>query len=163
MNMRLYKKFAAASAALGMFAAQPAQACWSDQEAQAASVANLNMMMMVTALRCRKGENNFLAEYNRFVKSNNAALGAQNAIIKARFARQNGVKAAEGAMDQFTIGLANHYGMGHEAMGCRELKDLAADLSSKSRDAVSLINIAELHAGTPDLRGGRCPSRIAAR
>jgi hypothetical protein len=161
--MRLKGKLAAVTATLGMLMAQPAQACWSDHEAKAASVANLNMMMMVTALRCRNGKDNFLSEYNRFVKNNNGVLGAQNAVIKSRFARQNGVKAAEGAADRFTIGLANHYGTGHETMGCGELKKLAADLGSKTRDSASLINIAELKAGRPNLPGGQCPSRIAAR
>lgn len=161
--MRLKGKMAAMTAALGMLVAQPAQACWSDHEAKAASVANLNMMMMVTALRCRNGKDNFLSDYNRFVKNNNGVLGSQNAVIKARFARLNGVKGAEGATDRFTIGLANHYGTGHATMGCGELKKLAADLGSKSRDSVALINIAELKAGTPKLPGGQCPSRIASR
>jgi hypothetical protein len=163
MNMRPIKKLAAMSAAMGLLAAQPAQACWTDSEAQAASVANLNMMMMVTALRCRKGPDNFLAEYNRFVTGNNAALGAQNAVIKARFARLNGVKASEGAMDRFTIGLANHYGTGHGEMGCKELKNLASELAAKKRDSASLIGIAELKAGLPTLPGGTCGTRVAAR
>ncbi len=163
MIMKILKTFAAVSAALGILSAQSAQACWSDNEAQAASIANLNMMMMVTALRCRKGDYNFLAEYNHFVKNNNAALGAQNAVIKARFARMNGTQRAEAEMDGFTVGLANHYGTGHTIMGCAELKQLATDLASLSRDMTSLVNIADLHAGMPTLPGGSCSARIAAR
>lgn len=161
--MKFSGKFAATAAFFGMIMAQPAQACWSDTEAKAASVANLNMMMMVTALRCRNGASNFLPEYNRFVKSNNPVLGAQNAIIKARFARLNGAKGAEGAMDRFTIGLANHYGTGHASMGCSELKTLAAELANRSRDADSLIALADRNAGIPHLQGGQCSTRIAAR
>jgi hypothetical protein len=163
MNMKTTGKFAAGAAFFGMVLAQPAQACWSEVEVKAAGVANLNMMMMVTALRCRSGKDNFLPEYNRFVKSNNPVLGAQNAIIKARFARLNGAKGAEGAMDRFTIGLANHYGTGHASMGCSQLKSLAADLASRSRDSDSLIDLADRSAGTPQLPGGQCPTRIAAR
>jgi hypothetical protein len=161
--MNITRKVAAIAAAMAMIAAQPAQACWSDHEAQAASVANLNMMLMVTALRCRKGSDNFLAEYNRFVKSNNATLGAQNAIIKARFARLNGAQSAESAMDGFTIGLANSYGGGAATMDCRALKGMATDLASRGWDSIGLIAIAERRAGTPHLPGGQCSAKIAAR
>jgi hypothetical protein len=163
MNMKFSGKFAVIAAAMGILGAQPVQACWTDSEANAASIANLNMMMMVSALRCRKGADNFLAEYNRFVKSNNATLGAQNAIIKSRFARMNGAASAEGAMDRFTIGLANRYGGGTVDMGCSELKSIASDLASKGRDAASLIAIANLNATTPSLPGGTCGTRVAAR
>jgi hypothetical protein len=161
--MKITRKVAAIAAAMAMIVAQPAQACWSDHEAQAASVANLNMMLMVSALRCRKGADNFLAEYNRFVKSNNATLGAQNALIKTRFTRMNGAQAAEGAMDRFTIGLANSYGGGSATMDCSALKKLASDLAGKSQDSSALIAIAELKAGTPYLPGGQCRAKIATR
>jgi hypothetical protein len=163
MNMKFSGKFASFAGALGMLGVQPAQACWSDSEANAASVANLNMMMMVTALRCRNGPDNFLAEYNQFVKTNNATLGAQNALIKSRFARMNGAAAAEGAMDRFTIGLANRYGGGTIDKGCSELKVIAGNLASKGRDAASLIAIANVNATRPSLPGGSCSTRVAER
>jgi hypothetical protein len=161
--MKFSGKFARIAVVLSVLGVQPAQACWTDSEANAASVANLNMMMMVSALRCRKGADNFLAEYNQFVKTNNATLGAQNALIKSRFARMNGAAAAEGAMDRFTIGLANRYGGGTIDKGCSELKVIAGDLASKGRDAASLISIANVNATTPSLPGGSCSTRVAAR
>jgi hypothetical protein len=121
------------------------------------------MMMMVTALRCRNGQHNFLAEYNRFVRLNNPVIGAHNAQVKARFARMVGGPGAERAMDKFTISLANHFGIGHENMGCAELKLLASDLASKTHDSATLTDIAERNAGVPELSGGRCGVRIAAK
>ena len=161
--MKISGKVAAFAAVTSIIAAQPAQACWSDSEAKAASVANLNMMMMVTALRCRNGQHNFLADYNRFVRLNNPVIGANNAHVKARFARIVGGQGAERAMDKFTISLANHYGIGHESMGCAELKLLASELGSKTHDRLSLADIAERNAGIPELAGGRCSVRIAAK
>jgi hypothetical protein len=163
MNMKITRNLAAIAAATSLLAAQPAQACWSDRETQAASVANLNMMMMVTALRCRKGPDNFLAEYNRFVTTNNGTLGLQNAVIKSRFARMNGAQAAEGAMDRFTIGLANSYGGSSADRGCGELKLLAVDLASRSHDSTALAAMADRHAGVPALPGGQCGAKVAAR
>jgi hypothetical protein len=141
----------------------PAHACWTNAEGDAAKVANLNMMMMVSALRCRNGQDNFLNEYNRFVRSNNAVLGAQNAIMKGRFARINGVKAAEGAMDKYVITLANHYGSGHESMGCAELKNLAGNLSQKSHTVDSLLVFAANSIEQLPLPGGKCSVTIAAK
>jgi hypothetical protein len=161
--MKFSRQMLAFAAIFSISITQPAYACWTDSEADAASVANLNMMMMVTALRCRSGDNNFLTEYNHFVQRNNSVLGAQNAILKARFSRIEGVKAAEGATDRFTIGLANHYGAGDTNMGCQELKQLAGDLATKSRDSEALIALALRNAGEPTLPGGRCSSKIAGR
>lgn len=161
--MKISGKVAAFFAVTSIMAAQPAQACWSDSEAKAASVANLNMMMMVTALRCRNGQHNFLAEYNRFVRLNNPVIGAHNAQVKARFARMVGGAGAERAMDKFTISLANHYGTGHASMDCAELKLLASELGSRAHQSASLSDLAERHAGTPELSGGRCGLRIAAK
>jgi hypothetical protein len=41
---------------------------------------------MVSALRCRFGNDNFLSDYNRFVRQNNDVLASQHNIIKARYA-----------------------------------------------------------------------------
>jgi hypothetical protein len=162
VDMKVTGKVAALALAATL-AAHPAQACWTNAEADAAKLANLNMMMMVSALRCRNGQDNFLNEYNRFVKSNNAMLGAQNATMKNHFARMNGAKSAESAMDKYVISLANHYGSGHESMGCAELKSVAGDMAAKSHSAGSLLEIAERSAERLPLPGGNCPVTIAAK
>ena len=161
--MKISGKFAAMSALIGIAFAQPAQACWSDTEAKAASVANLNMMMMVSALRCRKGPNNFLDDYNRFVKANTSVVGSQNAIVKARFARLLGAKSADGALDRLTVGYANHYGGGHATMDCAALGELAARLGSRNFNADDLYRIADQSIESKELPGGLCGTRVASK
>lgn len=150
--------------AVALFAVgQPAQACWTSGEENAAKIANLNMMMMVTALRCRKGQDNFLAEYNAFVRNNNGVIGAQNAAVRSHFARIKGAAHADAAMDHYVIGIANSYGGGHPTMGCQELKTVAKDLSAPRHDTASLLSIANLAIGDTALVGGRCTATIASR
>ena len=139
------------------------QACWTNAEQDAAKVANLNMMMMVSALRCRKGQDDFLAEYNRFVKLNNPVIGAQNALVRSHFARINGSGNADAAMDKFVIGIANSYGGGHDRLGCGELKALAQDLSRQGHNAVSLLAIANQNVSDVALAGGKCSINIASK
>jgi hypothetical protein len=143
--------------------ASPAQACWTNAEQDAAKVANLNMMMMVSALRCRKGPDDFLVDYNQFVKNNNTVIGSQNAAVRSHFARINGGGNADAAMDKFIIGIANSYGGGHDRLGCGELKVVAQHLSRKGHDAGSLLAIANQNVGDFALVGGKCSINIASK
>jgi hypothetical protein len=161
--MRISGKIAGFLALAATMTANPAHACWTNAERDAAQVANLNMMMMVTALRCRKGGDNFLNDYNRFVKTNNAVLGAQNATVRSHFARLNGAKGAESAMDKYIIGLANNYGSGHESKGCGQLKSIASQLAQKSHSAASLLAIAEANVEKMPLPGGACSKNITSK
>jgi len=145
---------------LGLFV-QPAQACWDAKASDAAKVMHLNNMMMVSALRCRHGSDNFLTDYNRFIKMNKVLINAQHRNAKQHFIRKHGAKKATNAMDRFNISLANKYGAGHPAMECGELKQLAKNLAKK-QSAASLMQYANDAAGLPALPGGTCNSRIAA-
>jgi hypothetical protein len=160
--MTISGKMAALALAVTMVA-NPAQACWTSIEHDAAKVANLNTMMMVSALRCRYGQDNFLSEYNQFVRTHNHLLGSQNAAVRSHFARMNGAKGADSALDRFVIGIANHYGAGHKSLGCIELKQLARELASKSHDGASLLALAETNIEAVPLPGGTCPVSIAAK
>lgn len=101
------------SATMTTMMVQPAQACWSSAGQDAVKITHLNTMLLVTALRCRGGPDNFLPDYNRFVTNNNSLIGAQSKVIKAHLARTYGVQGAEGALDRMAIGFANSYGTGH--------------------------------------------------
>jgi hypothetical protein len=153
----------AALALAATMAANPAQACWTSMEEDAAKVANLNTMMMVSALRCRHGQDNFLAEYNQFVKAHNSVLGSQNAAVRSHFARVGGVRGAEAALDKFVIGIANHYGAGHETLGCAQLKQLAGELAYNSHNSASLVMLADAKIEAVPLPGGTCPVSIASK
>jgi hypothetical protein len=161
--MKRTGKWAALCALASVAFANPAHACWTNAEQDAAKVANLNMMMMVTALRCRKGPDDFLADYNRFVKNNNSVIGSQNAEVRSHFARIGGTKSADAAMDKFIIGIANSYGGGHHRLGCAELKTIAHDLSKSGHNAGSLLMIAERNVDEFHLTGGKCHVNIASK
>jgi hypothetical protein len=154
---------AAALALAATIVAHPTQACWTGIEQEAAKLANLNMMMMVSALRCRNGADNFLSEYNQFVRLYNPVLGSHNATMRSHFARIDGSRAADAAMDRFVIGIANNYGAGHESMGCSELRQLAVTLSEKEHSAASLLSLADAHVEAIPLPGGTCRVAIASR
>ncbi len=143
--------------------AQPAAACWNNSEQDAAKISHFNMMLMVNALRCRGGRDNYLVQYNQFVKRNNAILGTQNAVIKAHFIQTFGAKGAESAMDKMVIGYANQYGAGHPNMGCHELKAVAVDVASGNQGVASLRAIADKTIMASSLPGGSCSATIAAR
>jgi hypothetical protein len=163
VDMKKWTGGLAISAAVSLIFAAPAQACWSNAEEDAAKIANLNQMMMVSALRCRFGKENFLSDYNRFVKNNNALLGDQNAVIKDRFARVNGAAAAEREMDRYSIGQANRYGGGVEGLDCGQLQDIAHRLASDRFSVSNLATFADENAEQPKLPGGRCGVSIASR
>jgi hypothetical protein len=143
-------------------ATKPAQACWNAAEQDAAKISSLNMLLMVSALRCRNGADNFLPEYNAFVKSNNSVLGSQNGLIRQQFSRSLGASRAELAADQLTVGFANHYGAGHETMGCSELKALTTDVSLSSHSVIELAALADQMVELPNLPSGVCLISIAA-
>lgn len=143
--------------------ANPAQACWTSVERDAAKIANLNMMMMVTALRCRKGPNDFIAEYNHFVENNNPVIGSQNAAVRAHFVRLNGPNGADAAVDKFVIAIANSYGGGHRRLGCAELKVVASDIARPGQSVVGLLAVAEQNIDETDFVGEKCPTAIASK
>lgn len=90
--MKKYRGSIAAALMALSLVATPAQACWNNAEQDAARIANMNQMLMVSALRCRFGKQNFLSDYNRFIRFNNDVLASQHHLIKARYARTMGDK-----------------------------------------------------------------------
>lgn len=158
----IFRRVALCAVVLGL-SAQPAHACWNSAEQDAVRISNLNMMLMVSALRCRNGRDNFLDHYNRFVGSNNALLGSQNTVIRNRLAAIVGAHVAINALDKMTIGFANNYGGGHPTMGCAEIRQLASEILSQRQSVSSLAAIADRAVGLPELSGGSCPVSIASR
>jgi hypothetical protein len=151
------------AAAVSAAAVQPAQACWNETGQDAVKITHLNTMLLVTALRCRGGADNFLPEYNRFVVNNSSISGNQGRVIKTHFAATHGAKGAEGALDRMSIGFANSYGTGHRQMNCKQLKMLAAGLASQKHGVATLAQAADSAIIPSSMPGGTCPSRMAAR
>lgn len=140
---------------------QPAQACWTNAANDAAKIKHLNTMLMVTALRCRNTSDNFLPQYNRFVSKHNALIGSQNNLLKSHLAKTHGARGAEGALDRLSIGFANSYGMGHKKLGCRDLKQLAASLSTSNHGVATMALEADKAVDHRSLPGARCPTKVA--
>ena len=159
------KKLAAAAAVLAastMVATAPAQAqaCWNANAVNAAKVRNLDIMLMVTALRCRMGPDNFQPDYYRFSSSHMAELNAANAVLRSQLAGA-GPKGADRALDKMSVTIANSYGTGHPDMGCKELRRATRDLASSSKPG-QLVQAADVLVADPVIPGRACATRVAA-
>ena len=152
---------AAMLAATGIVATAPAQAqsCWGAQAVSAAKLRNLDIMLMVTALRCRKGADNFQPDYYDFSAAHQAELNVANGVLRAQFAG-GGVIAANRALDRMSTSIANSYGLGHPNMGCGELRQVTRGLAT-SRASGALLDAADALVGSPMIPGGSCAMRVA--
>lgn len=153
----------ALAAVVAALTVQPAQACWTNASQDAAKIKHLNTMLMVTALRCRNTPDNFLPHYNRFVIKHNALIGSQNNVLKSHLSQTYGAGGAVNALDRMSIGFANSYGNGHKRMGCKELKQLAADLANQSHGVATMASIADQAVDAKSWVGQACPVSIAKR
>jgi hypothetical protein len=142
---------------------QPVHACWSNAAQDAAKIKHLNTMLMVTALRCRNTPDNFLPEYNRFVKRHSSLIGTQNAALRNHLSATYGKRGAEGALDRMSIGYANSYGTGHKSMNCGQLRELAAKLASEPLGIMSMAAVADGSVIGQSWSGAACPKRVAQR
>lgn len=133
-----FTKYAAASLAAFAALATPVtvQAGVADD---AEAVRKLDIMLMVTSLRCRKTADNFQADYQRFSSSNLTALNAASKTLQADLVRKG--NTGKRALDKISVSMANEYGNGHPWLGCGELKQITRDLSN-SRNSVQLASAA---------------------
>jgi hypothetical protein len=89
----------------------------------------LDIMLMVTGLRCRATPDNFTADYGRFTSSHLGELNDANAELKAGLARNYGPAGAQRALDRLSTVMANSYGQGHPWLSCADLKMVARNLA----------------------------------
>jgi hypothetical protein len=129
-----------ASLAASMAVSVPAQAAGSMSGAE--KLRRLDIMLMVTGLRCRKTADNFNAEYGKFTTSHMPTLNAANAELRANMARKFGPAAANRQLDRLSTTMANAYGNGHPWLSCGELKQVARDLA-KVRGRETLVEAAD--------------------
>ena len=160
--MTIFKKTLISAVAMTV-AIQPAQACWNQQAHNAVKIKHLTTMLMVTALRCRTEQSNFLAHYNKFVLKHNSLIGAQNALIRSNLRRTMGKRRAVSVSDNMSVGFANRYGNGHPTMNCAELSMFAQEMASQQRNIASLAGIVDTKLGQTGVPGRTCTVTIAAR
>jgi hypothetical protein len=120
------KGFAACVAAAGMVLSFPAAA---GGMGQAEKIRRLDIMLMVTGLRCRKGPDNFQREYGRFTTNHIGELNAAAHQLKADYAAKLGPAKADRALDKISVQMANQYGNGHPWLDCGQLKQVASTLA----------------------------------
>ncbi len=148
-------KWAAAATLAAMSAAVPAQAqahCWNEREAAAAQVRELQIKLMVAALRCRAARMDITADYDDFVASQRSALDHASFVIKQHFAAEGGTQAD---YDRFGTSLANGYGDDATTDGsCAEAAMIAHDASMIA--PVTLEPFAAARLFPASLPGGRC-------
>lgn len=151
----------AGAALMGVFTSQPVWACWSDHAAASVRLKSMETMFMVTALRCRTGADNFLDDYNAFIEANRAELSLANAEIRSTMAEGGmGERRALNAYDAMVVGVANHYGSGHERLGCAELKAEARALAGRSQSRGELEAEAGRLVDAPALPGPVCAAPV---
>ena len=119
---------ALAALAAGLFLTNPAQAAGSTNGAE--KLRRLDIMLMVTGLRCRTTADNFTVDYGRFTSSQLPALNAANGELKADMARRYGAAGAQRALDRLSTTMANTYGQGHPWLSCAQLKTVARNLAT---------------------------------
>jgi hypothetical protein len=117
---------------LGLIAAicigLPAPVNAASGDGSAEKLRRLDIMLMVTGLRCRTTADNFTADYGRFTSRHLNELNAASRELKADLARRYGAKGAERALDRMSVVMANEYGGGHPWLSCSELHEVTRNL-----------------------------------
>ena len=154
--MRSFAGCAAALAASALGLASPAQAgpCWGPRAIDAAKLRNLDIMLMVTALRCRMGPDNFQPDYYAFSTAHRGELGAANIVLRAELGE------APRELDKLSTSIANSFGGGHPDLGCSDLGQLTRDLTN-SQIPGALLAAADALVGVPAIPAATCAVRVA--
>lgn len=154
--MKLTKTLAmAAAAAATILTPAPALAAGS---ADSENIRKLDIMLMVTSLRCRMGAHDFQPHYRQFSAAHLPTLNTAARDLEAGLTRKHGARGAKRALDRMSVGMANQYGKGHPWLECSELKEITTKLAA-SRDPSHLkLAASELLAAAP-MNGGRFAAR----
>jgi hypothetical protein len=144
--MKMIKGVAASLAAVSMLFTVPASA--EAGMGQAEKLRRLDIMLMVTGLRCRTTADNFNSEYGRFTTAHLGTLNAASDSLKADYSRRYGAAGANRALDKLSVQMANAYGQGHPWLNCRQLKQVAGTLATM-RGVQPLVEAADELLGSP--------------
>lgn len=145
--MTIIKSAAASLAALAMLATPVAASAGVDEQAEA--IRKLDIMLMVTSLRCRTTADNFQGDYARFSSAHLTALNAASRTLQASLVRKAGPAGSKRALDKISVGMANEYGRGHPWLGCGELRQITRDLAADRTGARLATAADELLSRSP--------------
>lgn len=146
--MRLYTTIVsgAVSAAL-LCSANSAAAAGPSGDAE--QLRRMDIMLMVTSLRCRKGPDNFQSDYNKFSAAHLQTMNAASRQLKSGMEKQFGAKGAARKLDQMSVSMANDYGNGHPWLECAELRQVTRQLTAEKDPARLAVAADELLARRP--------------
>jgi hypothetical protein len=137
--MGFAKRVAAGLAAASLLISVPASAAgWS----QAEKLRRLDIMLMVTGLRCRTGPDNFQGDYGRFTTNHLPALNAASNTLKRELSARSGAAGVNRALDRLSVQMANQYGQGHPWLNCGQLKQVTRSLAA-ARGSAPLLEAAD--------------------
>ncbi|MBB4858239.1 hypothetical protein HNO88_001558 [Novosphingobium chloroacetimidivorans] len=97
-------------------------ASWKTGPSRAEKLRRLEIMLMVTALRCRNTSDDFQTDYERFEARHLAEMNGAASDLRKQFVKEHGVLGAIRALDEVSTSIANSYGNGHPWLGCHDLK-----------------------------------------
>jgi hypothetical protein len=152
-------KLTLALLAMAVPASQAQAACWTKTSEEAARIRDMETMLMVSALRCRKTGDDFLPAYDRFVKKSRPALVRVSETLRSHFASAGGLNA----YDRYVTSLANGYGAGTGDLSCANTASVLHAAIAEHGSYQGLARLAEATGGGPLLPGGRCSVTLAAR
>lgn len=135
----------------------PAPAAGPDAHAtammRAGRLKQLDIMLMVTALRCRAGADDFQDDYHAFEAAHMAAINDASRMILAEATARLGATAGQVEMERVVTATANRYGNGHPWLGCGDLHHLAHDLAAEHSDDALIAEAAEVLDGDDGAKG----------
>ena len=110
--------------------------------ANAANIRRLNIMLMVTSLRCRRTVHDFQSEYDLFATAHQQNLEEAHEALTKEMVAQHGEAGIARALDRIGVAIANRYGDGHPTLGCSDLKEVTLSLAM-SQDRTRLSQMAD--------------------
>lgn len=123
------RAFLAASASLAISLAAVAPAYAAGGYGSAEKLRKLDIMLMVTSLRCRTTADNFQAEYQDFTTNHIAELNQAATEMREDLVGEYGNTGSARMLDRMSTVMANAYGQGHPWLSCHELKQVTANLA----------------------------------
>lgn len=136
----LLASLAGLGAAIALGLATPAHGAAGDQSAE--KLRRLDIMLMVTGLRCRTTADNFTSDYGAFTRKHLGELNAANRELRTDLARRHGAQGAVRALDRMSVVMANEYGGGHPWLNCSELRQVTRNLA-KVQGRATLVEAAD--------------------
>lgn len=96
---------------------------------EAEKLRRLDIMLMVTGLRCRTTADNFIDDYGQFTSNHMKELNEANRELRTQFSAVYGSAGANKALDRISTVMANEYGAGHPWLNCSELRQVTKSLA----------------------------------